>query len=115
MPAVATTIYTVSSTNNAFENELNPMIGFLDSHVSLRIRNLTFCQAMSMLLSTYLLSQLVTIGAGSSFFVLFCVLLSILPFLFDGLMSLISLVQQNILQAVGPERHERPREQEDSF
>jgi hypothetical protein len=36
MPAVATTIYTVSSINNAFENELNPMIGFLDSHVSLR-------------------------------------------------------------------------------
>ena len=42
MPAVATTIYTVSSINNAFEIELNPMIGFLDSHVSLRQRNLTF-------------------------------------------------------------------------
>lgn len=42
MPAVATTIYTVSSINNAFENELNPMIGFLDSHVSLRQKKLTF-------------------------------------------------------------------------
>jgi len=30
-------------------------------------------------------------------------------------MSLISLVQQNILQAVSTDRHERPREQEDSF
>ena len=68
-----------------------------------------------MLLSTFLLSQLGTIGAGSSFFVLCCVLLSTIPFLFDGLMSLISLVQQNVLQAVGTERHERPREQEDSF
>jgi hypothetical protein len=68
-----------------------------------------------MLLSTFLLSQLVTIGAGSSFFVLCCSLLSALPFLFDGLMSLISLVQQNVLQAVSTDRHETPREQEDSF
>jgi hypothetical protein len=34
IPAVATTIYTVSTINNAFESELNPLIGFLDSHVS---------------------------------------------------------------------------------
>jgi hypothetical protein len=70
---------------------------------------------MSMLLSTFLLSSLATIGSGSSFFVLCCSLLSTLPFLFDGLMSLISLVQKNILQAVTVERHETPREQEDSY
>ena len=58
---------------------------------------------------------MLTIGAGSSFFVAICSLVASLPFLFDGLMSLISLVQQNILQAVATERHETPREQEDSF
>ena len=35
VPAIATTAYTLSTINNAFESDLNPMIGFLDSHVSL--------------------------------------------------------------------------------
>lgn len=44
-----------------------------------------------MLLSAFLLSSMFTIGLGSSFFVSICSLVAILPFLFDGLMSLISL------------------------
>lgn len=37
MPAIAASIYTAVTVNNAFAHELNPMIAFLDSAVSKRL------------------------------------------------------------------------------
>lgn len=33
-PALVSSLYTAVSINNAFDSDLNPLIGFLDSHVS---------------------------------------------------------------------------------
>lgn len=33
MPAIATSMYCISTINNSFDFDINPLIGLLDSHV----------------------------------------------------------------------------------
>jgi len=41
MPAFACACYTISTINNSFDTNIDPMIGLLDSHVSISILKVT--------------------------------------------------------------------------
>lgn len=79
VPAAATTAYTLATINNAFDHEPNPLIGLLDSH------------GMSLILSIVLGHFIMHNGWEISLLSLFCLLISTIPFFFDGAMSLVSI------------------------
>lgn len=88
--SVATTTYTLCSANNAFTHEINPMLGFLDSTVSLCFQPtcLTSLQGMLVALLAFMFMSFgLTGGAFSTLiFALGC-----LPFVLDGGVNLIRL------------------------
>jgi len=87
IPAIATASYTISTINNSFDTDINPLIGLLDSH------------GMSLILSTALLSFFINYGGSAGFLTMICVFVAILPFFFDGAMAYMSVSRGRVLSA----------------
>lgn len=101
-PALITGLYTMATVNNAFDNDINPMVGLLDSH------------GMSLILSASLMTFFVNYGGEVSFLTMLCLFVACIPFYFDGAMALISIQKQRVLTAATATVEEVPAE-EDEF
>lgn len=85
VPAIAMAGYTMVTINNSFDSQIEPIVAALDSH------------GASLLLSVGLITFFMNYGYSNGFFMMLICFMGILPFFFDGAMSLISAHRGEVL------------------